>query len=233
MEMIEITKSACVIGALLAVSYLSVTAGMAVHTLEPHAAKILMGVNDNLTESNNILKHVNEKKTGTLDQADQAIHDLRLLVSHSDRMLTAQEGSIDKLNLAIKTSVDNLNVVLHSANGLILNTSSDEGVLASQATMTMVAAQNGLIELQRDETSANSAIADFQKQIDLLSPVVLATMKHTDETMDNVQGTTKDIRDKVHEELHPSKKKLGFWGTFGAGLIAIKKYDPLPSPELF
>jgi septal ring factor EnvC (AmiA/AmiB activator) len=206
--------------ALIAVSYLSVTAAIAVHTFEKHASAVLMNVSDSVKGMNKVLDTVNGKG-GTLQQVDLALTDVRRIISHTDRELTAEETAINKTNAQVSSTMKSLNTAISGAT-------NDMQVVSSQASVTMIATQNSLIQLQRDEVSANTAIVQFTKQMDTLQPVVLSTLNNTNATMENVKETTTEIRNKVHDELHPTKKKMTFWGFLGAGAIGFRKYAPIP-----
>ena len=199
--------------AALAVMYLSVTAGIAVHTFEKHASAVMMNVNESVTQVNKTLATVNGKG-GTLQQMDETVVRVKDLITLTQATLYKQQKSIDKLDAQVSSTMQHLDLTLDG-------TTSAVQVLSSQASLTMVAAQNDLIELQRDETSANTAIAQFTEQMDSLSPVVLSTLNNTDTTMANVAASTTDVKNFIHKETTP--KKLTFWGGMEAGAVWAHK----------
>jgi uncharacterized phage infection (PIP) family protein YhgE len=186
---------------------------MAVHTLEKHMSAVVMNVNDSVTQVNKTLVKVNGKG-GTLQQIDQSLTDVRTLVSHSDRTLTAQQKSIAAFDTNLATLVQNLT---NDADAV-----GHETVLTmGTARTTMESANQALTELSADEVSANTAIAHFTEQMDSLQPVVLSTLNNTDTTMANVAASTTDVKNFIHKETTP--KHLGFWGSMEAGAVWAHK----------
>jgi hypothetical protein len=213
MELIEYIKNVFAIGALACVSYLSVTASIAVHTLEEHTSQAIMNVNDAVVQVNKTLATVNNKG-GTLQQMDETVVRVKDLITLTQATLNKQQKSIDAFDVNLATTLANVNIAL---NGI----TEDSSAVSHQAVSTLAVTSQALSGLQTDEASANVAIVQFTSQMDALQPVVLSTLNNTNDTMDNVAASTTDVKNFIHKETTP--KKLTFWGGMEAGAVWAHK----------
>jgi hypothetical protein len=220
MELIEVIKNGFAIVALACVSYLSVTAAIAVHTLEKHTSDTLMYVDDIANQVDVTLAKINSKG-GTLQQVDESVVRVKDLITLTQATLYKQQKSIDILDKDVDSAVKNLNAAVYEA-------SLDEQTIGTAAVSTMAHASRtmdnanqALTNLSADEVSANTAIAQFTEQMDSLSPVVLSTLNNTNTTMANVAASTTDVKNFIHKETTP--KKLTFWGGMEAGAVWAHK----------
>ena len=202
--------------ALLSVSYLSITAAIAVHTLEKHASATLMSVDDTVGKVNKTLDTVNGKD-GTIAQVDKLLTDGRLTIAHADRTLTAQQASIASFDVEIQQSLENLNYVLHTTNDTEAALGAQAGTLLSATTETVKAAQPLLVNSDLEVQQLIRA----SEQINIMLPTVQQTLINTRDTTANVDAATADVKNFIHKETTP--KKLGFWGSMEAGAIWAHK----------
>ena len=203
-------KSVFQCAALAAVIFFMITLSMAVHTAEKHISATLMDVDATLTKVNG--------KNGTLSQLDKVLTDTRLIVSHSDRLMTQQQASLVKLDHQASATIAALNETLISVKQTSDITAQSEQSLA-QATV------NAVDNLQPSMVSLNEELVQM-RSVTINADKMLAD---TDATVLSIKVTTDDIGFEVNKLVHPTKKRMGFWATMGAGLLAIKKYAPIPS----
>ena len=206
--------------AALAVMYLSVTAGIAVHTFEKHASAVMMNVNESVTQVNKTLATVNGKG-GTLQQMDETVVRVKDLITLTQATLYKQQKSIDNFDTSLAVTMANVNILTQNLTEDADAVGHEAVLTMGTARTTMTSANQALTELSADEVSANTAIAHFTEQMDSLSPVVLSTLNNTDTTMANVAASTTDVKNFIHKETTP--KKLTFWGGMEAGAVWAHK----------
>lgn len=200
--------------ALVAVTVLCLTVAYTVNTIGKHASQTLMTVDDAVVKVNTTLDKVNGKN-GTVEQLNTALNDVRRIVAHSDRLLTKQEQSVDKWNSQIGDTLTNLNETLISVKTTSDVTAASEVRVTAATTQAIQGVQPVLSNAVELEKAANVTLVESTK-----------TTQATTELILSLKATAVDLQDEVHKLTHPTKKKLGFWGTIYAGAQIVHKLSP-------
>ena len=203
--------------ALIAFAYFWFTLAVATRTNSKHIANLLMDYSTTSEKLNKTLDTINDKKTGTLAQLDGALHDIRLTVAHSDRVLTKEEGSIDKWDTEITDTLGNVNtsVVAFTNNQNEITKDSAETLKATtdsvKAVKPLVDSLNAEAqELKTTTASINTLVGDPEIK----------------ETITNIAGTTKDVSHAVHEYVYPGPWQRIWNAVTGVGLDIGKFFLP-------
>ena len=173
----------------ISASYLCVTTGMTIHTNGLHSAKLIMDADDVTVQGTLALKTLNAKKTGTLAQLDQALTDVRRVVSHSDRLMTKQEQSVDQWNAQITTTLGNVNtaVVAATTSENEITKSSVETLSATTATIESV--KPLVVQLNTEVDALHTATIGITAML----PDVQATAKNVSGITLHLDGTVSDF----------------------------------------
>lgn len=200
--------------ALIAFTFLCLTVASAVHTNSKHVAQFIMSANDTIEKTNATLDKINGKG-GMLQQSAETIVRVKDLITLSQATLYKQQTSLDLWNKQIGTTLSNVNIAL--ANAAI-----DENTLSTAAISTMATTTNTLVDAQAD-------IKDGDATVKALTTTLVSanqTVADADATVLSLKATAVDLQEEVHKLTHPTKKKLGFWGTVWAGAQIIHKLSP-------
>lgn len=187
--------------ALSAFIFLCVTVALAVHTLEKHVSSVTMNVGDTITKVNSTLDRVNGKN-GTIDQLDKALRDTRLIVAHSDRLLTQQQKSLVMLNAQVGATVANLNEVLASVKETSNITARSEQDFAEGTVEALKGIPPVLSSANIELQQLTLATEQLNKLVS--DPNLVATEANVAGVTKNVEDTTADAKDYMHALLHPT-----------------------------
>lgn len=192
--------------ALIAFTYLCITLAMAAHTNSKHLATLLMNYSDTAIKINVTLDAINSKK-GTLAQINDAVHDVRLTVAHSDRLMSNQQKSLDQWNAQITTTLGNV-------NNSVVSLTTNENEITKQTVETLKATTDSVkavkplvdnltLEAQSLQTTTNA--------VNVMIPDIQETVKNVNAMSDSGKDAVKDLKDYIHGVLHPTWPKR-LWG---------------------
>jgi chromosome segregation ATPase len=213
--------------ALIAFTYLCTTLAFAVRVNSKHTAELLMDLSDTSVELSKAVGKMNSKG-GTIQILDEDLVRVKDTITLSQATLFKEQKSLDQWNSEIGMTLANVNQTVAdvdvSQKDISLNT-----VATLQATTNTIAATEVTIkdlQIQVDnEIDAVHAVTLSANDL-LADPAIKETIQHTDQTMANVQDTTKDVSHEVHKYVYPGpwQKVWGF--VSGAGLDIGKFFIP-------
>jgi hypothetical protein len=166
-----------------------------------------------------------------LDEAHRLTLEAGLTAMEARKASAKESKYLDQWNKQIAGTFDRSNELLSSLRRTSDRTAESERQITLAATQTLqattetVKAAQATIEdlgedaqqLQNLEIGANEIIAD---------PKILEAIGSFAMMGDNFAVISTDLREVVHGYVHPSKKKLGFWGTVYAGATVVHKFSP-------
>jgi type I site-specific restriction endonuclease len=193
--------------ALIAFTFLCIEGALAVRTNSKHTSQLLMNIDDSVTKLNKTLDSVNGKN-GTIQEANETIVRAKDLITLTQLTLYKEQASLQKTDAAVDSLLDSVKEVANT-------TTSQESLIGSQTVVTLKG-------IQEDTVSANTEL----QSLDKATVSVNQTVIDTDNTIKSLDATATDLQEEVHKLTHPTKKKLGFWGTIWAGAQVIHKLSP-------
>jgi ABC-type transporter Mla subunit MlaD len=148
-----------------------------------------------------VIQRVNDKN-GTISQLDKVLTDTRVIVAHSDRLLTQQQKSLVKFDGQLSSTIADLNETLISVKQTSNVTAQSEQDL-SQASVdaikglapVLVAADSALVQLSSASQSLNQLVSD---------PALKSTLDNLNSSTTHINATTADVQQVVHGYLHPT-----------------------------
>jgi ElaB/YqjD/DUF883 family membrane-anchored ribosome-binding protein len=209
--------------ALIAFTYLCITLAFAVRVNSKHTAKLLMTTADTMAKLNQTIDKLNGKG-GTLQIMNEDLVRVKDTITLSQLTLFKEQKSLDLWNQNISATLSNVNnaVVAATANENEITKSTVETL---NATTASVNALKPLVASMNDEAKElNTATASLNALVN--DPAIMETIQHTDQTMANVQDTTKDVSHEVHEYVYPGPWKRVWGFVSGAGLDIGKFFIP-------
>ena len=200
--------------ALIAFTYLCITISMAVQTNSKHIAAVTMQVGDTLSQVNKTLSTINGKG-GLLQQSAETVVRVKDLITLSQLTLYKQQKSINDFDTNLVTTSKLLNAAIYEA-------SQDEVVLKNGVLTTMQFTNDALVGIQNDTVEAHTDLITLNAAVASTNQTII----DADSTVKSLDATAEDLQYEVHKLVHPTKKKLGFWGTIWAGVQIARKFEP-------
>lgn len=200
--------------ALVAFTYLCITVAQAVHTNSAHVARILMDSDQTISRVNTTLEKINGKN-GLLQESAKTVVRARDLITDSQILIFNENKVLADQNKAITSTLNSIDSAVHNA-------AIDETTLSTSTVQTLATATNTLVDVQADVVSANETV----KALTTTTQSANQTVIDADATVQSLHATAVDLQDEVHKLTHPTKKKLGFWGTVWAGAQIVHKLSP-------
>jgi hypothetical protein len=202
------------------IAFFFVTAGLALHKLEPEISTTLTGVNNTTAKVGAALDTVNDPHKGTLMMLNQDIGATRSLITHADLAArTLQQSALkeskylDTWDREVTTTLGNVNSTVIVAKDSLtkLTDHTDEAVdnvtRLLQASTTTIGNGNKLL------ISANDLVTN---------PDITKTLANTQKGSASLAGMADETATYWHGVLHPTWPHKVYGFLTGAGLDAAK-----------
>lgn len=169
--------------------------------------------------------------TRTLRLLDEDLVRVRDLTTHIDQTAFAVHQASDAelrylqtWNAGISRTLGNVNGLLLSARATTDGIKQSQAAISQQTVASLKAVQETLGGLQPVATKATVSLDALDRL--LSDPDIRTTIGNERVTTGNLAAVSTDGRRLVDKYAHPSKKKLGFWGSVWAAVEFVHRLEP-------
>lgn len=167
-----------------------------------------------------ILRDLSREIQQTVAQVQPAIQNLNQATAQWSQASKAQADSVTAIERDVRVEMWQLDRTLQTAQGTLATASTTIAAIegdADAAKPVLAASRSALDSLSTTTASLNARIND---------PAIPQTLKHVQSMTASGDKMLADAQEKEHQLLHPDKKRLGFWGVLGAGVMWIHRLMP-------